>query len=167
MTEFTLRRAVRADLPHLGAIEKAAGAMFPVERVPDPSQTLSLEDLEQSCAEDALLVAEADGVLLGFAVCYEEEDIYLHLEELSVHPDHGRQGIGRALLMEVVALAQSMQLAAVTLTTFSDIAWNGPFYRSAGFTEIDRESAPDYLQQCLRDEESLGMTERVGMVFRL
>lgn len=57
----------------------------------------------------------------------------LHLHQLAVHPDHGRQGLGTALLAAVFARAAGR---AVTLTTFRNIPWNEPWYRERGFTEV-------------------------------
>jgi GNAT superfamily N-acetyltransferase len=58
-----------------------------------------------------------------------------HLEQLSVHPDHGRRGIGRALLRGGVAWAQSRGYHELTLCTYREVPWNGPFYASEGFVE--------------------------------
>jgi GNAT superfamily N-acetyltransferase len=58
-----------------------------------------------------------------------------HLEQLSVHPDHGRRGVGRALLRAAVAWAAAEGYDELTLATYRDIAWNGPFYASEGFVE--------------------------------
>jgi GNAT superfamily N-acetyltransferase len=59
-----------------------------------------------------------------------------HLEQLSVHPDHGRRGIGRALLRGACEWARAHGYHELTLATYRDIAWNGPFYASEGFVEI-------------------------------
>ncbi len=59
-----------------------------------------------------------------------------HLEQLSVHPDHARHGIGRALLRAGCAWAAEHGYADITLATYRDVPWNGPFYASEGFVEI-------------------------------
>ena len=59
-----------------------------------------------------------------------------HLEQLSVHPDHGRRGIGRALLRAGVEWAGANGYDELTLATYRDVPWNGPFYASEGFVEI-------------------------------
>jgi len=58
-----------------------------------------------------------------------------HLEQLSVHPDHGRRGIGRALLRAGCAWAAAQGYAELTLATYRDVPWNGAFYASEGFVE--------------------------------
>jgi GNAT superfamily N-acetyltransferase len=67
-----------------------------------------------------------------------------HLEQLSVHPDHGGQGIGRALLRAGCAWAQQHDFDDITLATYRDIPWNGPFYASEGF--VERGTADDFLR---------------------
>ena len=59
-----------------------------------------------------------------------------HLEQLSVHPDHGRRGVGRALLRAGCAWAAQHDYREVTLATYRDLPWNGPFYASEGFVEV-------------------------------
>jgi GNAT superfamily N-acetyltransferase len=58
-----------------------------------------------------------------------------HLEQLSVHPDHGRRGVGRALLRAGCAWAAAHGYRELTLATYRDVPWNGPFYASEGFVE--------------------------------
>jgi GNAT superfamily N-acetyltransferase len=60
-------------------------------------------------------------------------DAMAHLWQLSVHPSESRRGRGSALVMAVCDWAASQGYAAVTLTTFRDVAWNGPFYARMGF----------------------------------
>jgi GNAT superfamily N-acetyltransferase len=59
-----------------------------------------------------------------------------HLEQLSVHPDHGRRGIGRALLRAACEWATAHGYPELTLATYRDVPWNGPFYASEGFVEV-------------------------------
>lgn len=58
-----------------------------------------------------------------------------HLEQLSVHPDHAGRGIGRALLRAGCGWAAEQGYPEITLATYRDIPWNGPFYASEGFVE--------------------------------
>jgi GNAT superfamily N-acetyltransferase len=59
-----------------------------------------------------------------------------HLEQLSVHPHHAGQGIGRALLQAGCDWAAARGYPEITLATYRDVPWNGPFYASEGFAEI-------------------------------
>ena len=59
-----------------------------------------------------------------------------HLEQLAVHPDHGRQGRGRALVRAACRWAADHGHRELTLVTYRDVPWNAPFYASEGFVEI-------------------------------
>lgn len=67
-----------------------------------------------------------------------------HLEQISVHPDHAGNGIGRALLCAGCAWAAAQGYAEITLATYRDVPWNGPFYASEGF--VERGPADDFLR---------------------
>ena len=56
-----------------------------------------------------------------------------HLFQVSVAPEHGRQGLGRGLVEAAVTWAQGQGDPGITLTTFSHLPWNGPFYAKNGF----------------------------------
>jgi GNAT superfamily N-acetyltransferase len=73
---------------------------------------------------------------VGF-VCVELVDGVPHIWQLAVHPDHGRQGLGRSLVYAACRWARSEGFEAITLTTFRDVPWNGPFYGSLGFISMD------------------------------
>ncbi len=85
----------------------------------------------------AALVLVVGDPAVGFA-CVESVDGIPHIWQLAVHPDHGRQGLGRALVEAVCDWARFGRFEAITLTTFRDVPWNGPFYESLGFMTIDR-----------------------------
>ncbi|MET0272192.1 MAG: GNAT family N-acetyltransferase [Phenylobacterium sp.] len=80
-------------------------------------------------------VAEDAGKVIGFSVA-EPFDDALHLWELAVRHAAQGKGAGRALVMATIEAARARGLAAVTLTTFRDIPWNGPFYGRMGFVEV-------------------------------
>ncbi len=58
-----------------------------------------------------------------------------HLEQLSVHPHHAGRGIGRSLLRAGCQWAAEQGYPELTLATYRDVPWNGPFYASEGFAE--------------------------------
>jgi GNAT superfamily N-acetyltransferase len=59
-----------------------------------------------------------------------------HLEQLSVHPDHARRGIGRALLRAGCDWTREAGYRELTLATYRDVPWNGPFYAAERFVEV-------------------------------
>jgi GNAT superfamily N-acetyltransferase len=72
---------------------------------------------------------------VGF-VCIVLVDGHAHVDQVSVLPDHGRRGIGRALLEGAIGWAASSDHHELTLTTFRDVPFNAPFYRTLGFVEV-------------------------------
>ena len=102
-----------------------------------------------------LCEARLDGEVVGFATLIDA-GAYLHLEQLSVAPRHGRQGIGRALVAAVFEEAVRGGFAAVTLRTFAQVPWNQTFYERCGFAVVDR--APSAFHEGLEaTEHSLGL----------
>ena len=60
----------------------------------------------------------------------------VYVEEMDVLPAHARCGLGARLLAGVCAWAHAQGHPAVTLSTFRDVPWNGPFYRKHGFRDL-------------------------------
>ena len=84
----------------------------------------------------------------------------LHIEELAVAGDRQGQGIGRALMQHVVAVARRETFAQLSLTTFRDVAWNAPFYASLGFRMLDDSDMPELLGAILDQEAAHGFPPR-------
>ena len=122
--------------------------------------------LKESQKSGLLLVAICADQVVGFA-CNSEHDDELHLEELAVLPDYGRRGIGRALVEASLALAQTRQMRNLTLTTFADIPWNGPFYQRIGFVTLHPDELTSHLAANLAAERKLGLTQRIAMRYAL
>lgn len=158
----TIRHCLPDEVGDLAEIERAAGRLFPPERIPDPEDAYPVALLQNACRNGLLYVADAGGTVAGFATCTEVSG-RLHLDELSVHPDHGRQGFGRRLVAEVIEAAEARGLSGVSLTTFSDIPWNGPFYTSMGFQTLSEEGLDETLAAALANERQSGLTERIAM----
>jgi GNAT superfamily N-acetyltransferase len=124
-------RPVRAEeLALLPAVEAAADTMFgPFDRGTFPGPGTP----EEFAA--ALVVFVAGDPPVGLCRIDALGD-GAHLEQLSVHPEHGRHGIGRSLLRAGIDWAGDQGYGELTLTTYRDVPWNGPFYASEGFVEI-------------------------------
>jgi GNAT superfamily N-acetyltransferase len=114
----------------LRSIEESADAMFADVGIGPFHQS---ED-DDHLARAAVVFASGDPAV-GFA-CVEVVDGAAHIWQLSVHPESGRQGRGGALVNAVCHWATAQGLPAVTLTTFRDVSWNGPFYAKLGFREV-------------------------------
>lgn len=110
-----------------------------------------------------LWVAEADGRAIAFLAASADGD-RLHIDEIDVEQGRQGQGVGRRLIQHVIAWAKAEGFARLSLTTFRNVPWNGPFYVSLGFVEDDRVGA---LQAILRTEAEKGLADRCAMVLAL
>ena len=157
------------DLSTLAAIEVAAAALLRGHAPESVLNEVSDEaDLLEAQTAGRLWVALADDVPVGFALVEMLAPDCPHLEEMSVHPAHGRRGVGTALLRAVCAWAARSGHSAITLTTFRDVAWNMPFYAQAGFEEMPRHELTAELIAIVADEAERGLDpqRRVMMRYR-
>jgi GNAT superfamily N-acetyltransferase len=128
------RLARPADLPFLPEIEKAGEEMFAEVGIVFPDGPMVIELMIDKGAE--ILVAGDPPV--GFAAV-EDVDGAVHLEQISVRPGLVRRGIGGRLLREVLARAKGRGAPGVSLLTFRDVPWNGPWYAKHGFEVLDED----------------------------
>jgi GNAT superfamily N-acetyltransferase len=126
-----VRPAGSGDLPLLPAIEQAADPLFASVGIVFPPGPMVIEE----AIRDGAVIYVAGDPPVGFAAV-RRRDGNVHLEQIAVHPDHGRQGIGGRLLERVVDHAVEEGAARVTLITFRDVPWNGPWYARHGFGEL-------------------------------
>ena len=85
-------------------------------------------------------------------------DANAHVEQVSVHPSHARQGLGKALLDTATSWAQQRGLAALTLTTYSEVPWNAPYYRRLGFQMVPEAQLTEDLRRIREHEQARGLT---------
>jgi GNAT superfamily N-acetyltransferase len=169
MAAYVIAHARPSDLPHLAAIELAAARLL-AAHAPDAvlNEVTPLPVFDAARADGRLWVALCENVPVGFAHVEMIEPGAPHLEELDVHPDHGRRGLGRWLVGEVCRWAVARGYATLTLTTFRDVPWNMPYYASLGFEEVAPEDLTSALRAVREDEERRGLdsARRVVMQYR-
>jgi GNAT superfamily N-acetyltransferase len=162
---YVIRPARPDDLPLLPDVERAAAAQFratPYAYLAEDDYLVSDDvDLEREYVWVA--VDEADHPI-GFAIV-RLLDESVHLHELDVHARHARQGLGRRLIEEVADWARARGATALTLTTFDDVAWNGPYYARLGFRTLDLATLNPGLQAVRQSEIEAGlpMAQRICM----
>lgn len=161
---IAIRLAPQAHAALFPAIERSAGEAF--RAIPDLAW---IADHTVSPAEEYLPMIAAGtvweavedqtpvGVLLG-----EVTGDTLHVWELSVLLSHQKQGVGRRLMQAAADHARAKGLAALTLTTFRSVPWNGPFYASLGY-EMLAGPLPETLQAIVNDENARGLADRCAM----
>jgi ribosomal protein S18 acetylase RimI-like enzyme len=135
-----IRHATPNELKLIPAIELEAGRIFAdimMSEIAD-NPSLNYEFLTSFTRHGAVQVAAADSSrLIGF-VLTGFLDGAGHVYEMSVLPDQAQQGIGRKLLDAACGYAYAKGSRKMTLSTFRDVPWNGPFYLKSGFTVVDR-----------------------------
>jgi predicted N-acetyltransferase YhbS len=102
--------------------------------------------------------------VVGSAIAGEVDGTF-YLQQIDVTPEHGRRGIGSALVTTVCDRAKQQGYAIVSLSTFRDIPWNAPFYAKLGFRPIDEaELTPGFEQIRLKElAAGLPISDRVIM----
>jgi len=158
-----IRLANASELERLREIEVAAGAAF-VEIGMDevasdaPPPVATLASYQRDGRAWVCVDEPRQGLVVGYVLA-EEIDGCGHVEQASVHPDYARRGIGRDLIDVVETWAAEMRLSALTLTTFTGVAWNGPYYQRCGFRYLqDDELTPGLLR--IRAEEATAGLDR-------
>jgi len=90
-----------------------------------------------------------------------------HIEQISVRPDHQGLGIGGALIDQVGQWAHETGCSALTLTTFVDVAWNGPLYAHLGFVVIPEAEIGPQLRAVQAAEVAHGLDPSRRVCMRL
>jgi ribosomal-protein-alanine N-acetyltransferase len=123
-----LRAATLADLDRIMVIERASFA------APWPEVAL-VEEIEGR-SWSRVIVAEADGAIIGFMV-YWVIDLELHLLNLATLPAWRRRGIARALVARLIADAERGGRDEILLEVRRSNRAARRLYRSLGFTDFD------------------------------
>ncbi len=156
---YHIRLARSDDLGALPGIEQAANALFAAYGLAEQFLNLltPIESLREGVKTDRLWVAadETDRPV-GFALAGSVGD-NAHLDELDVHPAHGRRGLGTALVKAVCDWARASGYRAITLTTLRHIPWNAPWYQRLGFRVLEENELGQALQELMREEIQRGL----------
>ncbi len=125
-----IRQAGPADAAAVRALTRQAyGKWVPViGREPKPM----LADFDVAVGEHQVALLERSGVLLGLVEVIAEAD-HLLVENLAIHPEHQRQGLGRRLLAHAEALGLAQGFSEARLYTNQAFAGNVALYQSAGW----------------------------------
>jgi ribosomal protein S18 acetylase RimI-like enzyme len=163
----SIRAGCEADVDALLEIERRAAALLLGHGAYDlfAMHSLAPADLLEGVRNGILRVAEVDGLAVGFALC-GEVDGHAHLFEMDVMPEHGRRGIGSALLEAVCDESMARGYPSITLTTLRDVPWNAPFYARRGFSELVEASWGEELREIVGRERMLGFPMQLRVAMR-
>ncbi|MEU6487309.1 GNAT family N-acetyltransferase [Streptomyces sp. NPDC046887] len=153
-------RPVRPDeLPALQDIERAAGRCFRdigMPEIADDELPTLTELARHQRAGLAWVAVDAADTPVAYLIA-DRVDGNLHIEQVSVHPDHARRAIGRALLDHLAAHATATGAPALTLTTFTEVPWNAPYYARCGFRPLSEAELTPALRAIRRREAAHGL----------
>ncbi|HVJ41658.1 MAG TPA: GNAT family N-acetyltransferase [Dongiaceae bacterium] len=86
-----------------------------------------------------LVMTPATGNEAGCPVAFVQFAIIdgaAYIEEIDVLPEHAGHRLAQRLIDAVESWARSQSLPILTLSTFSTIPWNAPYYRRLGFRDM-------------------------------
>lgn len=152
---WTLRVADVTELPLAHAIDDDASQLFAqaglaIDLPADHVFVLEERARWRRAAEAAgVYFAVRAGAAVGF-VAVHELDGQAYVEQLSVRPEHGRRGIGRALLECACTLARTRGAAEIWLTTYAHLPFNRPFYEHAGFVVVPEHAWGPGMRETIR-----------------
>jgi len=121
----TISFARPEHLKAIPGIQVAATSVFAESDVPlDIRYRTTAMDVLQAAQESGQLWIATDGNdhVIGYAMVYILDGL-AHLDDLDVHPEHARRGIGSAILRAVIDWAERQQYAAMTLVTFRHLGY--------------------------------------------
>ncbi len=110
----------------------------------DPLWRVSLDTLTHSYRQSAIAtVAELKGEIIGFQISTLTPSI-AHLARLAVHPCAQHQGVGSALMFDLLRQIDQRQLKSLTVNTQSDNHASIALYQQVGFS-LTGESFPVFV----------------------
>ena len=166
---ITIRYTTDADAQRLPAVERSAARSFAA--IPELSWIVDDDVLDGAqhrrfAAGGWSWVAEIAAAPVGF-LCAELVGHEVHVWEVAVSEPYQQQGIGSRLMARVEAQARDVGAQALTLTTFRDVPWNGPFYASLGYEIIGADALSSRLRRILELEVQAGQPAERRCAMRL
>lgn len=165
---YRIRLARPGDMPRLREIEDRAGAMFSGLGLIEDGLDVSFptEDLMTLIGLRQVWVAyETPDVPVGMVIA-SVRDGAAYIEEMDVLPVHRRQGLGTLLLDQVCAWGQAQGHPAVSLSTFRDVSWNGPFYSKNGFRALEPSEWTSGMRAIREKEDRHGLRVEARVFMR-
>ena len=159
MNEVIIRAARPGDLTLLIEIERSAGALFRslgMDAVADDDPGSIGRLAPYAKAGRAFVAVNATDRPLGYLLL-DVVDAAAHIEQVSVRSDYARRGIGRALIERAEVWARERGLPALTLTSYVEVPWNGPYYERLGFRYLAPEQETQGLRSIREHERQSGL----------
>jgi glucosamine-phosphate N-acetyltransferase len=126
-----------------GFLETLA-SLSPVDLTPEEAATILRQRLRTGIHT---YVARLDGRVVGTAALLLEDKFIhgggrvAHVEDVAVHPDYKKQGVGAALVQYVIDKARKLGCYKVILNCHDHLI---PFYEQSGFRQYDTGMRIDF-----------------------
>lgn len=153
-----IRLASADDVPKIAPLEKAAGEVYReigmdavADDAPIPDSLLLL-----AVEEQRLWVAVEYGALKAY-VLGEFLPQSLHIDQVTVHPDAARRGLGALMIESISADPRSKERGLITLTSFANVPWNAPYYERIGFVDIPESEWPEGVSEKVKADQEHGL----------
>lgn len=163
---IVVRPSVLDDIPELRDVEVDAGQIFREVGLGaiadgDPPEAATLA---AHVRDGTAWTAELDSAVVGYAIA-SAVDGEGHLDQVSVRRTAAGRGIGHLLIDAVCRWALTEGYEALTLTTFSEVPWNGPYYARLGFQVLPADRWGPELAEIRQRERLAGIdvAPRVAM----
>jgi len=153
-----LRSATESDVSVMRDVERAAGEAFRslgMDAVADDDPPPAVVLREYVASGRAWVVDEGHGPA-GYLLA-DVVDGCAHVEQVTVHPEHAGARWGARLVDHLAERALRRGLPALTLTTFRDVPWNGPYYLRLGFRWLPEEELTPGLRALRQREREHGL----------
>lgn len=167
-TSNMIRAARSDDLPALPEIETAAGAAFRdlgMGEIADDEPPTTTELAAFQVDGRAWVAVDATDRPVAYLLV-SVVDGNAHIDQVSVHPGHARQGLGGALIETAASWARSRDLPGLTLTCFARVPWNAPYYARLGFYTLADEQVTSGLRAVRDQELARGLDKWLRVVMR-
>ncbi len=137
MSNFSIRPATPADVPHIQAMIVELAVFEKLEHMVIATEALLHEGLFGARPACEAIIGEENGAVVTFALFFHNFSTFLtrkglYLEDLYVKQAHRGKGFGRAMLIALARLAVERQCGRFE---WSVLDWNEPainFYKGMG-----------------------------------
>lgn len=168
VVRMRIRVAEESEIERLREMELAAGVAFAeigmtevAEAEPPPAETLRAYQQD----DRAWVQVDGDELPIGY-VLIDVVDQSVHVEQVSVDPSFAGRGLGRELIEHAASWGRDQGFSTITLTTFTEVPWNGPYYERLGFRYLSADELTPELRAIRTEEAALGLDKwpRAAMV---
>jgi ribosomal protein S18 acetylase RimI-like enzyme len=125
--ESSIAPMTEADLPSVEPLDHLAFI---------PPWQMDTDALRETLDRSLLAVVHRTGTRVTGYLMAGAAPQGMHITRVAVHPEHQRQGIGRALLVRLLRFGRRRGALRITVNTQSDNMRSRRLYRSLGFSEL-------------------------------